>query len=151
MTENDIVGWHHWLDKHEFEKASVVGDGQAVLVCCSPKVQKESEMTEWLNWSELNTSIKCLLKILHGFRNISKCNKEECLAFHCLLLMWLITLWLFQLSLKLIAFQLFDALYLVLPLITMKLTANTPLCIILSLTVSTQQWIKVMKTEEGSK
>ena len=38
MTENDIVGWHHRLDGHEFEKASAVGEGQGVLVCCSPRV-----------------------------------------------------------------------------------------------------------------
>ena len=81
MTENEIVGWHHWLDGHEFEKASVVGDGQGVLVCCSPRVHKESDVTEWLNCTELDTSIKCLLKILHGLRNISKCNQEQCLAF----------------------------------------------------------------------
>ena len=81
ITENDIVGWHHWSNGYEFEKSSVIGDGQGVLVCCSLRVYKESEMTEWLNWTELNTSIKCLLKILHGFRNIPKYNQEQCLAF----------------------------------------------------------------------
>ena len=36
MTEDDMVGWHHWLDEHEFEQAPEVGDGQGSLVFCSP-------------------------------------------------------------------------------------------------------------------
>ena len=36
MTEDEMVGWHHRLDGHEFEKAPGVGDGQGSLVCCSP-------------------------------------------------------------------------------------------------------------------
>ena len=48
-TEDEMVGWHHQLDGHEFEQASGVGDGQGGLVCCSPRGHKESDMTEWLN------------------------------------------------------------------------------------------------------
>jgi len=48
-TEDEIVGWHHWLNEHEFERAPGVGDGQESLVCCSPGGRKESDMTEWLN------------------------------------------------------------------------------------------------------
>ena len=51
MTEDEMVGWHHWLDGHEFEQASGVGDGQGGLTCCSPWGHKESDMTEWLNWT----------------------------------------------------------------------------------------------------
>ena len=36
MTENEMLGWHHRLDGHEFEKAPGVGDGQGRLLCCSP-------------------------------------------------------------------------------------------------------------------
>ena len=36
MTEDEMVGWHHQLDGHEFEQASGVGDGQGRLACCSP-------------------------------------------------------------------------------------------------------------------
>ena len=36
MTEDEMVGWHHWLDEHEFENAPGVGDGQWNLGCCSP-------------------------------------------------------------------------------------------------------------------
>ena len=36
MTEDEMVGWHHGLDGHEFEQAQGVGDGQESLACCSP-------------------------------------------------------------------------------------------------------------------
>ena len=51
MTKDEIFGGHHWLDGHEFEQAPVVGDGQGSLVCYSPWGHKESDTTEWLNWS----------------------------------------------------------------------------------------------------
>ena len=46
MTEDEMVGWHHRLDGHEFEQALVVGDGQGSLMCCSPLGRKESDTTE---------------------------------------------------------------------------------------------------------
>ena len=49
MTEDKKVGWHHWLDGHEFEQAPGVGDGQGSLACCSSRGCKESDMTEQLN------------------------------------------------------------------------------------------------------
>ena len=49
---DEIVGWHHWLDGHEFEQALGVGDGQGNLEGCSPWGCKESDMTERLNWTE---------------------------------------------------------------------------------------------------
>ena len=45
MTKDDMVGWHHWLDGHEFEQAPGVGDGQWRLVCCSPWGHKELDRT----------------------------------------------------------------------------------------------------------
>ena len=51
-TEDEKVGQHHWLDGHEFEWTPEVGDGQGGLACCSPWVHKESDMMEWLNWTE---------------------------------------------------------------------------------------------------
>ena len=53
MTEDEMVGRHHWLDEHEFEQAQGGGDGQGSLACCSPWGHKELDMTEWLNWTEL--------------------------------------------------------------------------------------------------
>ena len=45
MTEDKMVGWHHLLDGHEFEKVLVVCDGEGSLVCCSPWGHKESDTT----------------------------------------------------------------------------------------------------------
>ena len=53
MTEDEMVGWHHWLNGHEFEQVLEVGEEQGSLVCCSPWGPKESDMTEQLNWTEL--------------------------------------------------------------------------------------------------
>ena len=53
-TEDEMIGWHHWLSGHEFEQALGVGDGQGGVVCCSPWNRKELDMTEQLNWIELN-------------------------------------------------------------------------------------------------
>ena len=49
-TEDEMVGWHHRLDGHEFEQASGDGDGQGRLTCYSPWGHKESDTTKWLNW-----------------------------------------------------------------------------------------------------
>ena len=52
--EDEMVGWHHRLDEHGFGWISGVGDGQGGLVCCDSWGLKESDMTEELNWTELN-------------------------------------------------------------------------------------------------
>ena len=52
VTEDETVGWHHRLDAREFEQALGV-DGQGSLVCYSSWSCKESDMTEWLIWTEL--------------------------------------------------------------------------------------------------
>ena len=41
LTENEVVGWHHRLNRHEFEQTPGVGDGQGSLSCCSPWGRKE--------------------------------------------------------------------------------------------------------------
>ena len=46
-----MVGWHHQLNGHEFEQVPGVGDGQGSLACRSPWDRKESDTTEWLNWT----------------------------------------------------------------------------------------------------
>ena len=53
MTEDEMIGWHHGLDGHEFEQAPGVGDGQGGLVCCSPWGHKELDMTDQLKWTEM--------------------------------------------------------------------------------------------------
>ena len=52
-TEDEMVGWHHRLNGHEFDQAPGVGDGQGSLACCSPWSLKELDMTEQLNWTEI--------------------------------------------------------------------------------------------------
>ena len=56
MTEDEMVGWHHWHNGHEFEQAQGVGDGQGSLACCSPWGHRELDTTEQLNWTELKPS-----------------------------------------------------------------------------------------------
>ena len=56
MTEDEMVGWHHWLYGCEFRWAPGVGDGQGSLACCSPWVAKsQTQLSDW-------TELKCKLK-----------------------------------------------------------------------------------------
>ena len=56
MTEDEMVGWHHRLNGHEFGWIPGVADGQGSLACCSPWGHRESDTTERLNWTELNST-----------------------------------------------------------------------------------------------
>ena len=49
MTEDEMDGWHHHLDGHEFEWTPGVGDGQGGLACCNSWGLKELDMTERVN------------------------------------------------------------------------------------------------------
>ena len=53
-TEDEMAGWHHWLDGRESGWTPGVGDGQGGLACCDSWGRKESDTTERLNWTELN-------------------------------------------------------------------------------------------------
>ena len=57
MTEDEMVGWHHWLNGPGFGWTAGVGDGQGGLACCGSWGHKESDMTEWLNWTELSAAL----------------------------------------------------------------------------------------------
>ena len=59
MTEDEMVGWHHRLNGHEFEQALGVGDGQGSLVCCHPWGHKDSDLTK-----RLNLLFKCLVSLV---------------------------------------------------------------------------------------
>ena len=52
-TQDEMVGWHRWLDAQEFEQALGVGHGQESLACCSPWGCKELDTTEQLNWTDV--------------------------------------------------------------------------------------------------
>ena len=54
-TEDEMAGWHHWLDGCESGWTLGVGDGQGGLACCDSWGRKESDMTEQLNWTELKS------------------------------------------------------------------------------------------------
>ena len=51
--EDEMAGWHHWLDECESGWTLGIGDGQGGLACCNSWGHKESDMTERLNWTEL--------------------------------------------------------------------------------------------------
>ena len=57
MTEDEVVGWHHWLNEHEFEQALGFGDEQESLVCYRLWDHKESDTTDRLKWTEFNKYI----------------------------------------------------------------------------------------------
>ena len=53
-TEDEMVGWHHQLNEHGFGWIPGIGERQGGLACCGSWGHKESDTTEWLNWTELN-------------------------------------------------------------------------------------------------
>ena len=55
-TEDEMSGWHHWLNEHEFEQTQGDSEGQGSLACCSPWGHKESDTTERLYWTGLDYS-----------------------------------------------------------------------------------------------
>ena len=71
MAEDEMVGWHHWLNGHEFEQAPGDGEGQGSLECCSPWGHKESDMTQ-----QLNNSKKKLLSKRREVKKEEKKRKE---------------------------------------------------------------------------
>ena len=64
-TEDEMVGWHHQLNGHEFKLTPGVGDGPGSLVCCSPWGHKESDTTEQLNWTE-RVILQIILLLFNG-------------------------------------------------------------------------------------
>ena len=66
MTQDEMAGWHHWLDAHEFEQALEVGDGQGSLACCTQWGRKESNTTEQLNWTDCDFGFKVFCCIGKG-------------------------------------------------------------------------------------
>ena len=91
-TEDEMVGWHHRLNGHEFEQASGIGDGQGSLACCSPWGRKESDTTEWRNWTELNWISGKIIKQKKFLNNEIKYHNSEkgrvLLLLHLINLFW---------------------------------------------------------------
>ena len=57
-TEDEMAGWHHWLDGYESEWTPGDGDGQGGLACCTSWGREESDTTEQVNWTERNSRTK---------------------------------------------------------------------------------------------
>ena len=68
-TEDEMAGWHHWLDGCEFEWTPGDGNGQGGLACCDSQGCKESDTTEWLNWTELRPMIYLWLSVTGEMEN----------------------------------------------------------------------------------
>ena len=75
MTEDEMIGWRHWPNGHEFEYTSGVGDGQGSLVCCILWGHKKLDTTEWLTWTELKN-------VKNSFNNCSDCSHTKIMVFH---------------------------------------------------------------------
>jgi len=98
--QDEMVGWHHQLDGHEFEKALRVSDGQGSLVCCSPWGRRVGH--NWaaeLNWTEPSTNLLLLCYWLWEWklsrdqreRTIERGNMDSFSSWSCLVLVsfWL--------------------------------------------------------------
>ena len=64
-TEDEMAGWHHWLDGRESEWTPGIGDGQGGLACCDSWGCKESDTTEQLNWTESSMCNKNMTQVSH--------------------------------------------------------------------------------------
>ena len=78
MTEDEMSGWHHWLNGHEFEQVPEDGEGQGSLMCCSPWGCKESDITEQLNTNKIIETHHLLGK---KDKNMNIGSEILCLAF----------------------------------------------------------------------
>ena len=78
-TKDEMAGWHHWLNGRESEWTQGVGDGQGGLACCDSWGRKESDMTEWLNWTELKF-ILALGRKKHFLQTTKEASRFHC---HC--------------------------------------------------------------------
>ena len=70
MTEDEMVGWHHWLSGHEFEQALGDDERQGSLACCGPWGCKELDTSKQLNWTEWRL---LLLLLLSCFSHVRLC------------------------------------------------------------------------------
>ena len=76
MTEDEVVGWHHWLNGHGFGWTPGVGDGQGGLVCCGSWGLRESDTTERLNWTEYALNAILIMVIVTIIEHKSRAEEQ---------------------------------------------------------------------------
>ena len=81
MTEDEVIGWHHCFDGHEFEQAPGEGDGQGSQACCNPSGCKKSDMTEQLSKNIRTYKIVNLLNVKKKKNALSMLMKSICCMF----------------------------------------------------------------------
>ena len=93
--EDDMVGWHHWLNGHEFEQAPGIGEGKGSQACCIPWGCRESDMTELLNWDDvlIGIFVSLFYQLLRGWEKYVKN-----------ILLWMIVFFLLLFSLVLLIY-----------------------------------------------
>ena len=79
-TENEMIGWRHWLNGHEFQQTQGDSKGQGRLVCCSPWCLKELDTTEWLNNMPALQLLGFRPKLLSRFSRVWLCATPETAA-----------------------------------------------------------------------
>ena len=86
-TEDEMVGWHHWLNGHEFEQSQGDSEGQGGLACCSSWSCKELDMTEQLHNNNRSSTRVCVSyrhhpgSIFMPVLRSSDILKQNCLSF----------------------------------------------------------------------
>ena len=84
-TTDEIVRWYHRLNGHEFEYTPGAGDGQRGLACCSPWSRKESDMTEWLTWTGIDSVffffLPCHLSLIDLFFSYQNFIHNSCFPY----------------------------------------------------------------------
>ena len=105
--QDEMAGWHHWLDWHESGWTPGVGDGQGGLACCNSWGLKESDRTERLNWTDLiQTALITLLLVFNSlnqfFELVWKLETHNPLVVCCfmgaLIVLWEPTGWMYKMS-----------------------------------------------------
>ena len=93
VTEDEMVGWYHRLNGHEFEQTPGDGEGQGSLECCSPWGCKELDTTEWLN-NKCQHGRRICCHCLHGLLHILAISPLPWESFVLQLYLWLQGVWL---------------------------------------------------------
>ena len=87
MTEDEMVGWHHWLNGYEFEQVPIDGEKEGGLACCGPWSCKKSDTNEWLNVNWMSSTYLLFVNIQNLFSNIIMQLERSTIklkVFHCL-------------------------------------------------------------------